>query len=152
MPIIIIIIGCARERYPGVYARISSQYDWIKKTICQTKSNEEAPPTWCDEELAQETCSDSSLRFRVNLNGKKRFRDCKWVAKKPIRCMKPGVESACRLTCKQCSSCSDTSTVFKVVRKNDGKKVNRNCTWANNWRCENVEGLDEICSATCGKC
>lgn len=27
-------IGCAMKEYPGVYSRVSSQYEWIRKTIC----------------------------------------------------------------------------------------------------------------------
>jgi len=27
-------IGCAMKEYPGVYARLSSQYEWIRKTVC----------------------------------------------------------------------------------------------------------------------
>jgi len=26
--------GCASTRYPGVYARISTEYDWIRETVC----------------------------------------------------------------------------------------------------------------------
>jgi len=29
-----IIIGCADKNFPGVYSRISSQYDWIKEQVC----------------------------------------------------------------------------------------------------------------------
>jgi len=29
-------VGCARDRYPGVYARTSSRYDWIVDTMCET--------------------------------------------------------------------------------------------------------------------
>ena len=27
-------IGCARQEYPGVYARISSKYEWIRSEVC----------------------------------------------------------------------------------------------------------------------
>lgn len=30
-------IGCASKSFPGVYARISSQYDWIKREVCKNK-------------------------------------------------------------------------------------------------------------------
>jgi trypsin len=35
-------IGCATADYPGVYARISSQYDWIKSEVCKGSKN---PPS-----------------------------------------------------------------------------------------------------------
>jgi hypothetical protein len=37
--------GCARERYPGVYARVSSSYDWIKTVVCDTWN---AEASFCD--------------------------------------------------------------------------------------------------------
>jgi hypothetical protein len=36
-------IGCADERFPGVYSRISYVYDWIVETGCQLS---EAPPDY----------------------------------------------------------------------------------------------------------
>ena len=38
-------IGCASADYPGVYARISSQYDWLRSTVCQKSKN---PPSSFD--------------------------------------------------------------------------------------------------------
>ena len=35
-------IGCASEDYPGVYARVSAQYDWIKSEVCKGSKN---PPS-----------------------------------------------------------------------------------------------------------
>lgn len=37
---------CADSRYPGVYARISSQFEWIKETVCSNHS-ESTKPSWC---------------------------------------------------------------------------------------------------------
>ena len=34
--------GCAYEGYPGVYSRMSSGFNWIKKTVCEESS---LPPT-----------------------------------------------------------------------------------------------------------
>ena len=36
-------LGCAQDSYPGVYARVSAQYDWIRGTIC---SKSRYPPIW----------------------------------------------------------------------------------------------------------
>ena len=40
--------GCALESFPGVYARISDQIDWIRSTTCQISDN--APPEFrCED-------------------------------------------------------------------------------------------------------
>jgi trypsin len=38
-------IGCAHNDFPGVYARISAQYDWIQKNVCEGSA---APPSSFD--------------------------------------------------------------------------------------------------------
>jgi len=38
-------IGCASKDYPGVYSRVSAQYDWIKSEVCKGSKN---PPTSFD--------------------------------------------------------------------------------------------------------
>ena len=35
--------GCADPNFPGVYSRISSQYNWLKATIC---ANSNSPPAY----------------------------------------------------------------------------------------------------------
>ncbi len=32
--------GCAMAEYPGVYARVSSQYEWIRKTVCRNSKSD----------------------------------------------------------------------------------------------------------------
>jgi trypsin len=32
--------GCAMSEYPGVYARVSSQYEWIRVTVCQYSTSD----------------------------------------------------------------------------------------------------------------
>ncbi|KAL7524461.1 LOW QUALITY PROTEIN: hypothetical protein ACHAXR_000585 [Thalassiosira sp. AJA248-18] len=44
-------IGCTRRDFPGVYARVSAQYDWIRRYACEGSSN---PP-------ASFQCEDISI-------------------------------------------------------------------------------------------
>ena len=39
--------GCGSSTFPGVYARVSSAYDWIKDNVCK---NSRYKPDWCDSE------------------------------------------------------------------------------------------------------
>lgn len=39
--------GCADPRYPGVYAQVSSQFDWIRTTICNDHSTPK--PGFCED-------------------------------------------------------------------------------------------------------
>jgi len=39
--------GCAQELYPGVYSRISGEYDWIKAQICSIASDR---PAYCTDD------------------------------------------------------------------------------------------------------
>jgi secreted trypsin-like serine protease len=39
-------IGCAREEFPGVYARVSSRLPWIRENLCSLSSD---PPDYCAE-------------------------------------------------------------------------------------------------------
>nr|BAB32453.1 HI-5a [Chaetoceros compressus] len=50
-------IGCADPTYPGVYARITSQWDWISSTICADHSNPK--PYFCSSETSSvSSCTD----------------------------------------------------------------------------------------------
>jgi trypsin len=58
-------IGCAQRSFPGVYARVSSEYAWIRKQVC---ANSSQPPSWfncggggsdsspCEDKASQRKC------------------------------------------------------------------------------------------------
>ena len=51
-------IGCATETHPGVYARVSQAYDWIREQVCAHSSH---IPDWADcsadnNDEDEETC------------------------------------------------------------------------------------------------
>jgi hypothetical protein len=96
------------------------------------------------------SCADSTIRFRVSINGRNRFRGCSWVETNTNRCNKPGVSALCPSTCGTCSICEDSSTRFKVMI--NGRPRSRDCGWANNWRCSKFDKVDEACKNKCGTC
>ncbi|KAL7496372.1 hypothetical protein ACHAWT_004528 [Skeletonema menzelii] len=53
-------IGCASEDYPGVYARLSAQYDWIKSEVCKGSKN---PPSsfGCEDTESSTTQNDATI-------------------------------------------------------------------------------------------
>ena len=54
--------GCARKGRPGVYARVSCAYDWIRQSICTLS---EQPPSYC-----QSLGFDQPLLDRMRLDVK----------------------------------------------------------------------------------
>jgi len=97
------------------------------------------------------SCSDSTLRFKVFINGRNRFKRCNWVKWNKNRCNKTGASEACPQTCGTCSVCKDSTTAIKII-KSDGSKMNKSCDWATEWRCANFDGLPNSCRRTCGLC
>jgi len=64
-------IGCASADYPGVYARISSQYDWLRSNVCQKSKN---PPSSFDCEniessITQHDATDSTTTTTTTTSG-----------------------------------------------------------------------------------
>jgi trypsin len=154
-------IGCAYSNYPGVYARISAKYTWIKDTIC---NNSNSPPSWCgnspvsspvDSPVSSPTssdCNDSPYKFETMKAGKSTFKTCKWVAKKSKnRCKKVGASEACPETCGTCDICIDTAVRFKVPKEGGGFRK-KDCFWANKFRCNTFDGLQDTCRFTCDTC
>jgi hypothetical protein len=101
-------------------------------------------------------CSDTTLRFKTVMNGKKIFRYCTWVANQSTvyRCGLDGVSSMCPVTCGTCEVCIDGTARFKV-EYND-KKITRDCTWvskkATSQRCSLDDGISYACRSTCALC
>jgi hypothetical protein len=95
---------CADNKYPGVYSRVSDQYDWIKKIICK---NSNTQPTWCDDELPSDppvvsNCKDSTSSFKIKIYGITKWKRCSSFATKS-RCNRFG--KLRRICPKSCNTC-----------------------------------------------
>ena len=101
------------------------------------------------------TCTDSTLRFKLMWQGKRRTRDCIWVANRLTdrRCQVDGVSAHCPNACESCSDCVDSTVRFKFVWNN--KTIHRDCEWvarkATYNRCQ-VAGISDSCRSACQTC
>lgn len=113
--------------------------------------NEAYWPTYFAGETTDSSCVDSPLRFKVNVDGRNRFKYCTWVENDNSRCNLDGVPTMCPLTCGQCSTCEDSTLKFKV--KLGFRYRTRTCKWVakRSKRC-NKTGVSASCRATCGSC
>jgi len=119
--------------------------------------SESSPPP-----STQSICQDPPFRFRViKPDGRRIFRDCEWVKAQSTnwRCSWPGVATMCPATCGTCDTCVDSTARFKFDKDpNDGVRefVTRGCTWTANkatlYRCTSIDGMEDACRETCGKC
>jgi hypothetical protein len=100
-------------------------------------------------------CEDSPFRFKVEIDGQKKSRDCGWVATRATasRCKLTGVKEQCPSTCNKCPKCVDSILRYKF--EYNGKKITRDCTWvankSTNIRCA-ISGMEHTCRNTCGTC
>ena len=135
--------GCGLDEYPGVYARISAQFDWIKGVVCNDHSASTIP-AWCG--TTEGGCNDSPLRMLVN----KKVKRCNWVRKNTFkRCKKNGVSSHCPATCNKCATYqSSDSSKWWLQDNNNGKA--RKCGWVARKpkRCS-LKGVSDTCRAAC---
>ena len=102
------------------------------------------------------TCSDSTLRFKVKKNnGKILNRHCAWVKKKATkhRCSFESVSEMCPATCGTCEVCADSKSRFRFIY--NGTKISRDCRWVVNKntieRCK-IAGIKGSCRKTCSSC
>ena len=111
--------GCAWADYPGVYARVSKAYSWIKATVCDDWGSF---ATFCDGSAPTPTApgptptsapgptpasapgaceDDATFCFKGKCK-----KDCDWIGKKVKRrnklCKKKVVKDACPVTCDNC--------------------------------------------------
>ena len=136
--------GCGLDEYPGVYARISAQFDWIKSVVCSGHS-ESPVPAWCATTDAE--CKDSPLRMLVN-GGK--VKNCNWVGKQTSkRCKKKYVSSHCPVTCNECATYQSSDSMKKWKRANGAEKK---CGWVARSKTQErclLEGVADTCRETC---
>lgn len=155
--------GYTEEECPNVGDGSCCEFDdgecWskISTDICPGTGGAPTPPTAPTPTPPSPTsgsCNDSSLRFRVQIDGKNKMRDCKWVSTRPNRCRSfDGVATHCRVTCRLCSTCEDAELKFKVLLK--GKLRAKDCKWVGTRgvrsRCK-LSGVKDTCPDTCEVC
>lgn len=109
-------------------------------------------PTIAPTPSSTSSCEDFSLKFRVSVNGRNRWKTCTWVKNKSQRCNVTGVNGMCSNTCDTCNICQDSNTKFKVQL--NGRLRGKNCVWVGknkSSRCA-IEGVKAACRSTCGQC
>jgi hypothetical protein len=125
-----------------------------KNTDVIPKAWELDPPFTCSTNEPE--CKDSSVKFRVPLKGKQRWKNCKWVRTRATkkRCgLDNSILASCPKACRACDECTDSTSRLQFQYK--GSKIARDCAWAKKKdtakRCA-VKGIAEACRATCGIC
>ena len=58
-------ISCAHKDFPGVYARVSSQYDWIRQNVCEGSSD---PPAYFECESIERQVDEEGWATVVDEN------------------------------------------------------------------------------------
>lgn len=72
---------CAEPDYPGVYSRISSQFDWIKETVCNDHS-EDTLPDWCPkDEVSSSPTTESCEKSSLTLVADEYPQEISWILK-----------------------------------------------------------------------
>ena len=172
--------GCARAKYPGVYAKLSSSLTWIETSICTHTSvpkigcpgvrNPETPapvpltrapvpltpfPTPAIVPTSDDCDDDEYTTFPVSAVGDQ---TCKWLRARPTlqaKLCKQGSTAfnTCKETCGQCKdNCVDLSSSFIV----DG--ILRNCLYISLrpnlfiQECKPGNDAYDICKETCNSC
>jgi len=67
--------GCAQEEYPGVYAQVGSQMDWILSVICPMHG--EPVPDYCSHYAPLQNCEGEN-QFRFDIKFDKYPDEVKW--------------------------------------------------------------------------
>ena len=71
-------LGCAINEFPGVYARTSAEYDWIRNSVCALSAN---PPSYmgCTGEISVRAEPLSLVNVTIAVEGDDRPGDIGWV-------------------------------------------------------------------------
>lgn len=98
-------------------------------------------------------CDDSPLKFKINIDNKDVFHDCKWVRDDPeSRCGLNKVKWSCPESCGVCDTCKDSRLKFKLFTGD--KVLIRSCKHVARHieeRCK-YYGIDDTCRKTCSRC
>ncbi len=84
---------------------IARDCTWVANRATKQKCGVDGVGSMCPVTCGTcNNCEDSTVRFKVTMDGKKISRDCSWVASRStsMRCNLPGVSDSCRSTCQKC--------------------------------------------------
>lgn len=133
-----LLYRCAREEYPGVYARVSKAYSWIQDQMCKYSRG---PPEHCKDR-----------RYRRNLKQAAKSRRQQFLrASTSTR----GTASTVDAEFQHDMTCSDSNETFDLF---DSKGHDKNCAWLAENRIFEGGDLCEYthiafrCPSTCGDC
>jgi len=167
---------CASPNYPGVYARLGTQFNWIKSVVCNNH-NADTLPSWCVSSTTPPpvsppptvisptpptSCSNNS-DFTWSLEFSAKTVDCKWITrhktKRVLRrqryCIRNDISSNCRIACNSCPGCQD-NIYFKFTLKWNHKRVG--CDWLTSNKNQVVKRRGKYCTSfdfcplSCGNC
>lgn len=99
------------------------------------------------------SCSDSTLRMKIKINGDYKLKYCDWAGRNAVgkRCSIPTVASHCPLTCAEYGGdCEIDSLALTKIMKDDKFGIH-NCAWVAedaSERCQ-YNGVAGTCRATC---
>jgi len=85
--------------------KITRDCTWVKNRATTSRCNLTGVKDHCSSTCnVCSPCTDSTLRFKFEYNGRMITRDCTWTGNrnKVGRCAIPGMESTCPVTCGAC--------------------------------------------------
>jgi len=155
--------SCADPEFPGVFARISTEYDWIKRHV-----EKNGGKLGCEKR-------DDSFFLGMYKNGEPKIKKCNWLAKtselrrkqicaKHVYYVAPSYEvsgpanTICKDSCKSCDPCYENEHSKFVTKNKNGQIIIKPCRVISRWSpagrekvCaqENFNSANNVCPVSC---